>query len=63
MNEIPSMYHPGVSKSVKRVQAALVGWFAHQFQLLADGRVWDDLGRRSQDNDFTAHERARENSP
>jgi hypothetical protein len=49
------IYHPGVPRTLKRVDAGLVGWMAHQFELLAAGRVWDDLGYRSQGNDFTAH--------
>lgn len=49
------IYHPGVPRTLKRVDAGLVGWMAHQFELLAAGRVWDDLGYRSQGNAFTRH--------
>jgi len=52
---IPPMFHPGVSRSAKRAAAGLAGWMAHQFELLADGRVWEDLTKRSLNNDFTRH--------
>jgi len=57
MPDSVNLFHPGISRSVERVNSALVGWMNHQFELLADGRVWDDLTYRSQNNDFTAHER------
>jgi hypothetical protein len=55
MTQIPTMFHPGVSRTAKRASAGLVGWMAHQFELLADGCVWEDLTRRSTGNDFTRH--------
>jgi len=56
MPDSVNLFHPGISRNEWRANQSLVGWMNHQFELLADGRVWYDLTYRSQDNDFMAHE-------
>lgn len=55
------IYHLGKSKSAERDAVAFVGWFRHQFELLADGKVWEDLSKRSTDNVFSLDVRATDN--